>query len=428
MSKYLTSARTIVTHLAQALRADLSVELWNGEVLPLGPGARSDIRIVISSPHVVARLLRSPGLMTIVEEHIAGGIRIVGGSPLEALGRWDHMRALALRRTLSRRTLLRAAWPFLLLRDRTEQRLTFTNRVRRKFGRGRDDAAMVGFHYDVSNEFYELFLDPEMQYSPGYFASETTTLAEAQVAKLDRICRKLELSGDDWLLDIGCGWGGLACHAALRFGCRVHGVSLSKEQLDYAQAKVDRLGLGNKVTLELKDFRSLSSAGLYSKIVQVGMFEHVGIDNHDAYFQHVHHLMREGGLYLHDAITRRAPRNLKTFRDSTPYMRVINRYIFPGGELDYVGLTITNLERHNFEVRDVESMREHYYLSLKNWSEALYSHYATAETLVGADRVRLWLLYLALSAMGFWRGAIYDFQIVARKRSTGLAGLQVGRA
>ena len=428
MSKYLTGARTIVAHVAQALRADLSVELWNGEVLPLGPGARSDIRILISSPHVVARLLRSPGLMTIVEEHIAGGIQIVGGSPLEAFGRWDHMRALALRHTLNRKTLLRAAWPFLLLRERPERRLSFSSRVQRKFGRGRDDKTMVGFHYDVSNEFYQLFLDPEMQYSPGYFASEATSLADAQVAKLDRICSKLQLNGDDRLLDIGCGWGGLACHAALRFGCRVHGVSLSEEQLGYAHAKVEQLGLADKVTLELRDFRSLTSAGAYTKVVQVGMFEHVGLDNHDAYFQHVHHLIEEGGLYLHDAITRRAPKDLKSFRHPTAYMRFINRYIFPGGELDYLGLTITNLERHNFEVRDVESMREHYYLSLKNWSEALYRQYPKAESLVGADRARLWLLYLGMCAMGFWRGAVYDFQIVARKRSTGLAGLHVGRA
>ena len=287
---------------------------------------------------------------------------------------------------------------------------------------------MVGFHYDVSNEFYQLFLDPEMQYSPGYFATETTNLADAQVAKLDRICSKLQLTGDDRLLDIGCGWGGLACHAALRFGCRVHGVSLSEEQLDYAHAKVKQLGLADKVTLELRDFRSLTSAGAYTKVVQVGMFEHVGLDNHDAYFEHVHHLIEEGGLYLHDAITRRAPKELKSFRHPTAYMRFINRYIFPGGELDYLGLTITNLERHNFEVRDVENMREHYYLSLKNWSEALYRQYAKAESLIGADRARLWLLYLGMCAMGFWRGAIYDFQIVARKRSTGLAGLDVGRA
>lgn len=428
MSRYLKGAREIIAHVAERLQADLSVELWNGEVLPLGPGARSDIRFLIASPHVIARLLRSPRLMTIVEEHITGGIRIVGGSPLDAMGRWNHLKALALWRSLSRRTLFAAGWPFLFLRDRTEQRLSFSQRVRGKFGRGRNDEAMVEFHYDVSNQFYELFLDSQMQYSPGYFADDSTSLEDAQVAKLDRICQKLELSANDRLLDIGCGWGGLACHAALHFGAHVHGVTLSKEQLDYAQAKVQRLGLGDKVTLELRDFRSIVSAGAYDKVVQVGMFEHVGIDNHDAYFGHVYYLMSEGGLYLHDAITRRSPKDLKNFRKRTPYMRVINRYVFPGGELDYLGLTITNLERNGFEVRDVESMREHYYLALKHWSESLYARQSSAISLVGRERVRLWLLYLGMSAMGFWRGAMYDFQTVSRKRSTGLAGFRIGRA
>ena len=428
MSRYVEGARRIVEHVAERLEADLCVQLWNGEVLPLGPKASSDIKIFIQSPQVIARLLRSPSLMTIVEEHIAGGLQILGGSPLEAFGRWDHMRALALRRTVQPRVLLLAAAPFLFLRDGKDRRLTFTQRVRRRFDRGRDDQAMVRFHYDVSNAFYALFLDEEMQYSPGYFENYDASLADAQVAKLDRICRKLDLAPEDRLLDIGCGWGGLACHAARHYGATVHGVTLSKEQLAFAEAKVRQLGLSDLVTLELRDFRSLDLPSAYTKVVQVGMFEHVGIDNHDTYFGHVHRLMAEGGLYLHDAITRRAPKDLKRFRHPTPYMRFINRYIFPGGELDYLGFTITNLERNGFEVRDVESMREHYHLALKHWARNLYSRREEAETLVEPERVRLWLLYLSMCAVGFWRGAIYDFQTLARKRSTGVAGLHVGRA
>jgi cyclopropane-fatty-acyl-phospholipid synthase len=428
MSLYVESARRIVAHIAERLEADLSVELWNGEVLPLGPSARSDIRLLIQSPVVLARLIRSPSLMTILEEHIAGGLQVVGGSPLEAFARWDHMRALGLRRTVRKGEILRAAWPFLFLREERDGRLSFGQRVRRRFGRGRDDRSMVGFHYDVSNSFYALFLDPEMQYSPGFFETHDTPLAEAQVAKLDRICRKLDLKPGDRLLDIGCGWGGLACHAARHFGCHVHGVTLSEEQLAFAKAKVRELGLSDLVTLELRDFRALQEAGAFTKIVQVGMFEHVGIDNHDAYFGHVRHLLVEGGLYLHDAITRRAPVDLTTLRKPTPYMRFINRYIFPGGELDYLGLTITNLERNGFEVRTVESMREHYHLALKHWAENLYARREEAEALVGPERVRLWLLYLSMCAVGFWRGAIYDFQTLAQKRSTGLSGLHLGSA
>ncbi|MDQ3144508.1 MAG: cyclopropane-fatty-acyl-phospholipid synthase family protein [Pseudomonadota bacterium] len=428
MPNLLSGARTMVSHIADRLQAGLSVELWNGEVLPLGPGARDDIRIVIASPDAVGRLMRSPRLMTLVELCISGAIDIKGGSPLEALGRWDHMRALALRRTVDRKLMLKAAWPFLFARETGDGKLSFGKRVLPRFGRGRDDGAMIEFHYDVSNAFYELFLDPEMQYSAGYFADLDTSLADAQTAKLDRICRKLQLGPADHLLDIGCGWGGLACHAAQFFGCTVHGVTLSKEQHDAARERARSRGLEKLVTIELRDFRTIATPGAYSKIVQVGMFEHVGIDNHDSYFGHVHQLLKGGGLYLHQASTRRAPHDLKTYRKRTPYMKVLNRYIFPGGELDYLGLTITNMERNAFEVRDVETMREHYYLSLKSWSEALYRRREEAIEEVGPERVRLWLLYFALSCVGFWRGAIYDFQTVAQKRQTGLSGLPLARA
>ncbi|HXG99307.1 MAG TPA: cyclopropane-fatty-acyl-phospholipid synthase family protein [Sphingomicrobium sp.] len=427
MSRLLDGARAIIGHIAERLEGDLSVELWNKEVLPLGPGARDDIRIVISSPEAIGKLLRSPRLMTLVELCVSGAIDIKGGSPLEALGRWDHLRAVGLPKTVDRAFLLKAAWPFLLAREGGVRKLAFGKRVLPRFGRGRDDGAMIEFHYDVSNAFYRLFLDPEMQYSAAYFATPETSLAEAQVAKLDRICRKLQLNETDELLDIGCGWGGLACHAAKEFGAKVHGVTLSKEQHDAALERVRSRGLESLVTIELRDFRTLTSPEAYSKIVQVGMFEHVGIDNHDAFFGHVHKLLRSGGLYLHQASTRRASVDLAKFRERTGYMKVLNRYIFPGGELDYLGLTITNLERNAFEIRDVETMREHYYLSLKNWSEALYLRRDEAIAEVGAERVRLWLLYFALSCVGFWRGAIYDFQAVAQKRRTGMSGLPLRR-
>lgn len=427
MSRLAKGARALIAHLAELLEADLSVELWNGEVLPLGPSARDDIRIVIRSPDAIARLLRSPRLMTAVELFIEGAVAIEGGSPLEALGRWDHLKALALARSVDRKLVIKALWPFLFFREGANGRLAFRGRVRRRFEEGRDDGALVRFHYDVSNDFYALFLDPEMQYSPGYFHDADMTLADAQTAKLERICRKLRLNAADHLLDIGCGWGGLVCHAAQYFGASAVGLTLSQEQFDAAQEQVRSRGLSDRVRIELCDFRSLKDTGSFTKIAQIGMFEHVGIDNHDAYFRHVHNLLKPGGLYLHDAITRRAPFDLKRFRKRSSYMKVLNRYIFPGGELDHLGLTITNLERHGFEVRDVESMREHYYLALKNWSEALYSRREEAIREVGSERVRLWLLYFAMCCIGFWRGAIYDFQTVAMKRQTGLSGLPLTR-
>lgn len=394
----------------------------------MGPGARDDIRIVITSPAVIGALLRAPRLMTLVALHIAGHLLITGGSPLDALDRWDHLRAIRLIRSVDRKLILRAAWPFLFARERSVASLDFapldfTRKVGALFGRGRDDGALIRHHYDISNEFYALFLDPMMQYSSAVFAAPETSLADAQTAKMDLICRKLRLAPGDRLFDLGCGWGGLACHAASHYGAMVHGVTLSREQYDRAVARVAEHGLGERVRIELRDYRTIDGAGAFDKIAQIEMFEHVGIDNHDAHFRQMHRLLRGQGLYLHQATTRRATPDLRRFRRRTAYTRVINRYIFPGGELDYIGMTVTNLERHGFEIHHVESLREHFSRTLAAWSAALYDRRDRAAADAGAARTRLWLLYFALSGTGFRRGVLGSFQTLAQKRAGGTTGL-----
>lgn len=418
-------AKAIIAEIARHLLGDLSVELWNGEVVPLGPGARDDIRIVIASPAAIGRLVRSPRLMTLVEVYLAGDLDITGASPLDALGRWEHLRAVHLKRTVDRALILRHALPFLLARAPADAGLGFAARVRRIAGRGRDDQAMIQFHYDVSNAFYALFLGAEMQYSAAVFAESDADLDSAQRRKLDLICTKLRLGPGKRLLDIGCGWGGLAAYAAEHYGAIVHGVTLSAAQLEAARTRTARFGA--RVTLELRDYRTLDASEAYDAIAQIGMFEHVGIDNHDTFFAQMARLLAPGGLYLHQATTRRATRDLSRFRRKSAYMKVINRWIFPGGELDYIGLTATNLERWGFEVRDVETMREQYYLTLKAWSERLYARGDEAAAEAGVARTRLWLLYFALSCMGFWRGVLCDFQTLAQKKVTGPSGLGLGR-
>ena len=422
----LTAARRLIAHIAEHLRADLSVELWNGEVLPLGPVARDDIRIRIASPAAIGRLVRSPRLTTLVEVYLAGDLDIVGASPLDALGRWDHLNAVHLKRNVDRALMLRLAAPFLFARAPADAGLGFAARVRRFAGRGRDDRAMIQFHYDVSNAFYALFLGDKMQYSSAVFARVDEDLDAAQTRKLDLICRKLRLAPGVRLLDIGCGWGGLAEHAAEHFGATVHGVTLSAAQLEAARERTARFG--DRVMLELRDYRTLDAPEAYDAIAQIGMFEHVGIDNHDIFFAQMARLLTPGGLYLHQATTRRATRDLAQFRRQSAYMKVINRWIFPGGELDYVGMTATNLERWGFEVRDIETMREQYHLTLKAWSERLYARRDEAAAEAGVARTRLWLLYFALSCMGFWRGVLCDFQTLAQKKVTGLSGLPLLRA
>lgn len=423
----LQGARIIVGEIARHLQADASVELWNGEVLPLGPDARDDIRIRIASPAAIGRLIRSPRLTTLVEVYLAGDLDITGGSPLEALDRWDHLRAVHLKRRVDKATILRAALPFVTARRPADAGMGFAARVRRIAGRGRDDMGMIQFHYDVSNAFYALFLGREMQYSAAVFDTADGDLDEAQHAKLDLICRKLRLAPGKRLLDIGCGWGGLAAHAAEHFDATVHGVTLSQAQHDAAWDRVRDRGLADRVTIELRDYRTLDHIGGYDAIAQIGMFEHVGIDNHDTFFAQMERLLAPQGLYLHQATTRRATRDLSRFRRQSAYMKVINRWIFPGGELDYLGMTATNLERWGFEVRDVETMREHYYLTLKAWSERLYARRDEAVAEVGLTRTRLWLLYFALSCMGFRRSVLCDFQTLAQKKVTGLSGLPLRR-
>ncbi|HEY8360747.1 MAG TPA: cyclopropane-fatty-acyl-phospholipid synthase family protein [Ramlibacter sp.] len=421
----LAAARRLLQHVATRLEADLSARLWDGSIVPLGPGARSDILISVNSPRVVRRLLFKPQLMTVFELYAEGEIGIDGGTPLQAVRRWDHLKAVRLASKLDKRLLLQSLWPFLRSgggRSAAEA-AAFHGQIPARRDEGRDDQALIRFHYDVSNAFYALFLDAEMVYSPGHFERPDMTLDEAAVTKLDTICRRLRLHEGDRLLDIGCGWGGLVCHAARHFGVKAVGVTLSQEQHDFARDKVRRLGLEDRVTIELRDFRTLEGDESFDAISQVGMFEHLGIDNHDTYFALVHRLLKPRGRYLHDAITRRASWVLSEFRTPTAYQKVLGKFIFPGGELDYIGMTLANLERHGFEVHSVRALREHYQRSVELWSERLAANEAAAVAEVGAARTRLWQLYFCLSALAFERNLAFDFQTVATKRRAGASGM-----
>lgn len=421
------AARRIVAHVAEHLRADLSLRLWTGEVLPLGPGARDDIQVVIARPSAVRRLLLKPGLMTVFELFASGDLRVEGADPLEAADRWDHGRAVHLARNVDRWLIAREAVPFLLNGD--DQGATqlpawdATGDDGVGAARsGRRDQDFIQFHYDVGNDFYALFLDPEMVYSSAYFPSHEATLEEAQREKLDRICKKLRLQPGQKLLDVGCGWAGLSCWAAQHYGVTVHGVTLSQAQLDYGRARVERLGLQDKVTLELKDYRQVE--GQYDAISQVEMFEHVGFANHETHFLEMKRLLKPGGLYFHQASVRRGGRDpIKP----TPTTKVITRFIFPGGELDTIGMTVTNLGRLGFETLDVEDMREHFELTLREWTRRLYARREEAYALAGEARTRLWLIYFALFAKGFERGSVLVYQTVAQKRRPGPSGLPLDR-
>lgn len=423
--KRLDAARRLAAHVGAQLQADLSLRLWNGETVPLGPGATGDLVVALNSEEVMTRLVRRPRLVTVIELLAAGDITLEGGTLLDFAARRGSMNRKGLVRRLDKGLVLRSLLPFLFggaptpPADHAFRGAQGADADRDE--RGRDNKALVQFHYDLSNAFYGLFLDPEMVYSCAYFPRWDASLEEAQVAKLDMICRKLRLKEGESFLDIGCGWGGLVCHAARNYGVRAHGVTLSRAQLDFAREKIARLGLGERVTVELKDYRELT--GTYDKIASIGMFEHVGLDNHATYFRHMHALLRPRGLLLNHAIARPAKKSMRAFRRKRPEFAALTRYIFPGGELDYIGLSLTNLERHGFEVHDVEGWREHYGRTCRLWTERLHANREAAEREVGAAKTRLWLIYLAGCALAFERGSVGIFQTLASKRARGSAGL-----
>lgn len=425
----IVAARRITAHVAELLQADLSLRLWNGEVLPLGPSARRDIQIVVARPSAVRRLLLRPGLMTLFEMFASGDLRIEGGSPLEAADRWDHGRAVHLAKRADKFLVAKAAIPFLLggsdsgASELPAWDASGVDGVGAEKSRRRDQD-FIQFHYDVGNDFYGLFLDPEMVYSSAYFQDHDTTLEKAQEEKLDRICRKLRLKPGQRLLDVGCGWAGLSCWAARHYGVSVHGVTLSQAQLDFGRAKVAALGLQDQITLELKDYRHITESGSFDAISQVEMFEHVGFANHERHFLEMKRLLKPGGLYFHQASVRRGGRDPIRPTDTT---KVITRFIFPGGELDTIGMTVTNLGRLGFETLDVEDMREHFELTLKHWTERLYAQREQAYGLVGEPRTRLWLIYFALFKKAFERGSVLVYQTVAQKRRPGPSGLPLDR-
>ncbi|MES2712970.1 MAG: cyclopropane-fatty-acyl-phospholipid synthase family protein [Pseudomonadota bacterium] len=412
----------LIEDLAPHLRMDAAVRLWDGTAIPLGADWSGEMAIAVHAPEAVTRLLRRPRLPTLIELFAEGLITIEGGTLLDLAARRREGRGTrGLLKRIGKLRALQALVPFLFGPGPAGAGHAYAGTPEARHEAGRDDKALVQFHYDLSNAFYALFLDPEMVYSCAYFPHWEASLEEAQIAKLEHVCRKLRLVPGERFIDIGCGWGGLVCHAAQHHGVMAHGVTLSQTQFDFAKAKVARLGLEGRVTIELKDFRGLQ--GEWDKIASVGMYEHVGLDNRDGYFAQIKSLLRPRGVYLHHAIARPMKRNERVFRRANPEFAALTRYVFPGGELDHIGGTTDAMERNGFEVHDTEGLREHYGRTCRLWTERLHAAQAAAEAEIGPARVRLWLLYLAGVCLAFERGTVSIFQTVATKRARGPSGL-----
>lgn len=406
----------------------LSFRLWTGEVVAV-PSAdgKPPVEVSIRSAAALRRMLLRPKIDSVAQLYAAGEFDLGSQHPIQLVRRIDHTKLVRGISWAERFRLARMAWPILVGGGQLGDPLAFEGSQGQKPGKDRDDASLIDFHYNLSNRFYELFLDPDMVYSSAYFERDGMTIDEAQRAKLDLICRKLRLAPGKTLFDTGCGWGSLICHAAQHYGVKAHGVTLAKEQYDYAIAKIARLGLQDLVKIELRDYRSVTEPDSYDSIAQIEMFEHLGLDNHDAHFRHIQRLLKPRGLYLHQASTRRPTVDLSKFRKKTVYQQLVQRYIFPGGELDYIGLTVTNLERLGFEVHDVENMREHFQKTCEAWANRLWDNREEAAKEVGMARTRMWLAYLSATVMAFHRLNLNVFQTLASKRKIGPSGLPFDR-
>jgi cyclopropane-fatty-acyl-phospholipid synthase len=282
----------------------------------------------------------------------------------------------------------------------------------------RRDQQAISHHYDISNDFYRLVLGPSMTYSCARFTEPGLSLEDAQAAKHDLICRKLGLDQREGmrLLDVGCGWGSMAIHAASTYGARVVGVTISRAQADHARKRAAEAGVGDLVEIRLQDYRDVDD-GPFDAISSIGMFEHVGAQRMAEYFHRLHGLLRPQGRLLNHAIS-------SVGGSQVSRRSFVGRYVFPDGHLIDVGDTVLAMEAAGFEVRDVESLREHYARTLRAWVENLRADWDRAVELVGERRARIWHLYMVGSAIGFEDGGISVHQTLAvRPDHDGASGM-----
>jgi cyclopropane-fatty-acyl-phospholipid synthase len=391
-------------------------EFWDGSAM--GP-ATADATIHVRSPRALRRMATAPGGLGMARAYVAGDVDLEGD--LDTLLAFGNLAPEIGMGPATWWTVLRAG---VATGAFSAGRVPPPPEERRLRGRPHSrarDAAAISHHYDVSNDFYRLVLGPTMTYSCAYFASPDGALEQAQDDKHELICRKLRLREGERLLDVGCGWGTLAIHAATHHGAEVVGVTLSRPQAELAAKRAADAGVSDRVTIRVQDERDIDD-GPYDAVASVGMFEHVGAARLQGYFAHLHSLLSAGGRLLNHGISRSPGERTRFARRG-----FLNRYVFPDGELHEVGEVVSAAQGAGFEVRDLENLREHYALTLRRWVANLEAHSDEAIALVGEGRVRVWHLYMAESARNFERGRIQVHQVLAVRSDGGSSGLPLRR-
>jgi cyclopropane-fatty-acyl-phospholipid synthase len=409
---------TVASALEAVLRPDLPIAVRAYDGSRLGP-PDAPATLFVRSPNVFRRLVSAPGELGLGRAYVSGELDVEGDiyAALSALrDRIPDLRAFGARQWAD---VLGLAGPFLarsglrpLPVPPEEAHLRGVRHSKQR------DAAAIAHHYDVSNAFYRLVLGPSMTYSCAVWQHEGVTLEQAQAAKYELVCRKLGLEPGMRLLDIGCGWGGMVLHAAANHGVRAVGVTLSRRQTEWAEKAVAETGLADRIEIRYRDYRDVSD-GPFDAISSIGMFEHVGLAQLRTYFGGVRRLLHPGGRLLNHGISR--PPNAGRTRFGR--RSFIDRYVFPDGELHEVGSVVSTIQRSGLEVRHVESLREHYALTLRAWVRNLEANWDEALAEVGQGRARVWRLYMAASALNFEAGRTQVHQVLAVRPDRGRSGL-----
>ncbi len=395
-----------------------AVRLWDGTVLNPDAAREPAFILVINRPGALRRMFRRMSDLALGESYIFGDFDVEGDFE-SAFALAEHLGGLRL--GISDR--LRCATEMMVLPsdDRPPSGGKAAGLSGALHSPVRDREA-VRYHYDVSNEFFALWLDHRMIYSSAYFAGPGEELEAAQERKLDYICRKLRLLPGERFLDIGCGWGGLVMHAAKTKGVEAVGVTLSRAQAELATARIRAEGLTGRCRVDVRDYREIDEPGRFDKIASVGMFEHVGERCLEEYFARAWALLRPGGIFLNHGIARNAGPPILP----GPYFS--DHYVFPDGDLVPVSTTLRTAERCGFEVRDVESLREHYLLTLRHWVRRLEARFGEAMRATDEVTCRVWRLYLNAAAYRFRVGTYNVYQSLLVRPDGGRSGLPLTRA
>lgn len=363
----------------------LRLELWNGQYLDFGKQAPPQVTIRVPNAAALAYLF-TPSLFNLGKAYVEGKIEVEGrAKEIISVG-----SALA-------RHMLKPEGKF----SRVVRTFHHTKKI---------DEEAIRYHYDVSNDFYRLWLDENMVYSCAYFENGDEDLSTAQLKKIDHILTKIQVRPGNTLLDVGCGWGALAIRAAQKFGAKCVGVTLSKNQFELARKKVEQARLSDRVEIRLQDYRDVS--GTFDRITSVGMFEHVGAKNLSKYFSKISELLAEDGIVMNHGITTTDPDNGGTAYGAGEF---IEQYVFPHGELQHIGTVLRAMQAGGLEVFDVENLRRHYARTCTIWAENFEERADDVRATVDARRFRIWRVYLAGCAYAFAQDWVSLYQVVCTK-------------